>query len=199
MAELIIAMRYFALLLVGLMAVGAIAVLILKLVLRQPKRMMTESCVLVLPLSALGIFSFLAGLGLAFSPEQKYARYMLPLLGGGFLLLCGSIALNAVTAKAKRGAWLIVPARCMERKLRRVHTATDEPVSWRWELVCEMSLAGKTYRVAPSVGWSDVFQRDAVFGTEEKAQLYLAEKISPEGECKLRVNPSNPLESELPG
>jgi hypothetical protein len=40
-------------------------------------------------------------------------------------------------------------------------------------------------------------QVDAPFWKEEKARQFISRKISPKGECRLRVNPDDPFEAEL--
>jgi len=64
-------------------------------------------------------------------------------------------------------------------------------------VVCEFTFAGQVYRVTPKLNWSDVAQSESAFPSEEKAQSFLEKRIGPTGECRLRVNPSNPAEAEL--
>ena len=188
------ATRYMMLSIVGFMAVVGIGIFIFNLA--RPNRlkpMMTETCIIVPFLSLAGVLGFTIGLGLFFFNEHQYG---LELAGGGFLACCGSILLNAVTARMKRSAWPVVSARCMERMLEKKisHEGTD---FWRWRLVCEINYVGKDYQVVPKIRWSDAGQSETPFWTEAKAQQFLAQMISENGECKLRVNPNNPLEAEL--
>jgi hypothetical protein len=66
-----------------------------------------------------------------------------------------------------------------------------------WRVVCEINYGGKDYVVTPKVRWSDASQGESAFWKQEKAQRFIAERISPTGECKVRVNPNNPVDSEL--
>ncbi|MGD0651390.1 MAG: hypothetical protein ABSA97_09685 [Verrucomicrobiia bacterium] len=191
--------RYFVLSVVSFMAVGCIVILIVKLADTKPKPMMSETYRLVFWLSAAGVFAFLLGLVLVALPELGHLNFGVALTGGGFLALVGSTFLNAVVAKAKRAAWPVVSARCTERQLQMKAFWSDSgPVDgWLWRVVCEINYGGKHYVVSPRVHWSDSGQVDAPFWSEEKAHQFVSQRISSNGECKLRVNPNNPLEAEL--
>jgi hypothetical protein len=188
------AMRLSMLLGFGFMAVAALAIFIFKLASpRRSKSMMTEPSGIVLFLSITGILTFLAGLSLAVCGYQDLG---LALAGAGLLAAFGSIFMNAARAKAKRAAWPVVSARCTDRELQK-KIYNDGNDGWSWRVVCEINFAGKNYSVTPKVHWSDAGQADAPFWSEEKARHFLAQAIAPDGECKLRVNPDNPLEAEL--
>jgi hypothetical protein len=68
---------------------------------------------------------------------------------------------------------------------------------WLWRVICEVDYGGKHYVVSPTVNWSAFGQWNTAFWSEEKAQLFISQRISPSGECKLRLNPNDPLEAEL--
>lgn len=188
------AIRLSMLLGIGFMAVAAMVILIIKLAgPRRSQPMMTEPGGVVLFLSFAGVLTFLTGLGLAVCGFQGFG---LALAGTGLLAAWGSIFINAARAKAKRAAWPVVSARCMDRELQK-KIYNDGNDGWSWRVICEINFAGKDYRVTPKVHWSDAEPADAPFWSEEKARHFLAQAIAPGGECKLRVNPDNPLEAEL--
>ena len=190
------ATRYFPLGIIAVMTLAAIVIFIVNLVRRQPRPMMAETCALVPFLSVPGVFAFLGGMWLLFYNAEKYQSLGLTLTGAGLLAVFGSIVLNAMTAKAKRAAWPVVSARCIERTLQKHHSYEGGDF-WLWRLVCEMNYAGEKYRVVPKVRWSDAGQAESSFSSEAKAQKFISEIVSPNGTCKIRVNPKNPLEAEM--
>jgi hypothetical protein len=195
--------RYFALAVVGFMAVGYVVILIFKMGDKEPKPMMSERSRVVFWLSALGIPAFLLGLALPVLPTVAETRLgnalFVPLLAGGFLAVSASVFLNAAFAKSKRSAWPVVPARCTGQQLQKKRFSTGDGSSdgWLWSVACEVNYGGKNYVVFPKVHWSDFGQADAPFGNEAKAREFISQKISPKGECQVRINPNNPLEAEL--
>ena len=188
-------MRIFPLIIIGVMALVAVVIVAFNWRRREPKPMMSESCVWVGVLSIPGVFAFLGGMGLLFYDFRKYETLGLTLAGVGFLLAVVSIILNSLIARWKRSAWPMVSARCVERTLQK-HRSENSDV-WRWHLVCEINFAGKTHRVIPKVRWSDAGQSEASFWSEAKAQAFISQAVAAHGECKLRVNPNNPQEAEL--
>jgi hypothetical protein len=191
--------RYFALGLICIMALGFVVILIVKLSGEKSKPMMTESSRFVTFLSAIGILTFLSGLAFVFLPEHSDLNLGVGLLSSGGLALVASLFLNVSRAKAKRAAWPIVAANCTERQLQKKNFSNGDGSSegWLWQVVCEINFDGKHYNVSPQVNWSDLGQANTPFWSEEKAKQFLSQKIAPNGECKLRINPSNPLEAEL--
>jgi hypothetical protein len=191
--------RYCVLSVLSFMAVAAIVILIVKLADKKPKPMMVETCRLALWLAAAGIFAFLIGVGLLVLPEIDRMNLGLALAGGGFLALVGSTFLNVAMAKAKRAVWPVVLAHCTERQLQMKAFWSDNGprYGWLWRVVCEINYGGKHYVVSPMVNWSAFGLWNTAFWSEEKAHRFIAERVSPNGDCKLRVNPNNPLEAEL--
>ena len=59
-------------------------------------------------------------------------------------------------------------------------------------MICEYEYIGKEVRVTPVVNWS-------TFSSEEAANKFINSHVSPEGECKLHINPENLLQTELFG
>jgi hypothetical protein len=191
---------YFALFVLGFMAMAALVIFIVKVGTRgRANPMMTETSGIVPYLALGGVLGFLTGLGLVGSGGHKYQALGLALAGGGFTATCGSILLNAARAKAKKAVWPVVSARCTDQKLRKIAFTSHDGAwdDWRWSLVCEINYAGKNYRVTPKVRWSDATQGETPFRSEAEARQFIAQTITSSGECKLRVNPDNPLESEL--
>lgn len=163
----------------------------------RSKPMATESNRLVPYLSIIGVAGFTTAMGMLFY-NPKYRDIGLWMGGGS--LLCGviSILLNAATARAKRSAWPVVSARCTRQVLTKSQSA-DNRVDWSWQIICEVDYAGKKHHLSPKVRWSDVAQADLPFGKEAKARKFLAQRVSPDGQCQLRINPANPSEAELIG
>lgn len=193
--------RFFGLSVMAFMAVGVIAILLYNLAHRdRPKPMEAESCPITVFLSVTGVFCTLFGLGFAvYDKGSRYGRWALSVAAGGFLLAVVSMLLNAFMARARRRAWPVVSGRCTERQLERKLISNDGGPSegWVWKVVCEVDYGGKHYVVRPKVHWSDLAQGDGPFWKEEKARRFLSQRIAPNGECKLRLNPNNPLEAEL--
>jgi hypothetical protein len=191
--------QYFVLALVGIMTVAFVVLVIIRLCDKKPKPMMSERSFAVLGLSFLGIPVFLAGLLLVFLPQLGHINLGVALVCGGILAAFASAFLNAMLAKSKRAAWPVIPARCTKRRLEKKRFAAEggNADGWSWLLACELDYGGKQYLVTPKVHWSDLGQADAPFWSEEKAQQYISQRISPTGECKLRVNPADPREVEL--
>ena len=193
--------RFFGVSIVGFMAVGAVAIVLYNLAHRdRPKPLMTESCPAALFLSVAGLLSFLAGIVLlGFDIGEKHPLWGYSLACGGFLASGGGILLNAATAKAKRATWPVVSARCTDRQLQmKVFSNGDGSWDgWLWSLVCDIDYGGRHYVVTPKVRWSDTSQGETPFRSEDEAKKCLAQMVSAHGECKLRINPKNPLEAEL--
>ena len=152
-------------------------------------------------LSIGGLVGFLTGFCLLAFRRHGNIELGLTLTSAGMLSMILSIILNAQKLKAQGRSWEVVPARCIDCELRRVSFERRRApgYSWRWmcRVECEFNFAGQTYRVTPKVNWSEVAQSESSFPSEEKAQSFLEKRIGPNGECRLRVNPSNPVQTEL--
>jgi hypothetical protein len=184
----------------GFMAMGAVVIFIINVADRDRFRSPWGWQGGIAPFLSLGgVLGFCTGLGLLMYDKEKYLPLGVVLAGGGFLALGGSILLNAAMAKAKRAVWPIVSARCTDQKLRKIAFSSGDGVwdGWRWLLTCEINYAGKNYRVTPRVRWSDASQQEEPFRSKKRARRFIAQTITSSGDCKLRVNPKNPLESEL--
>jgi hypothetical protein len=192
--------RYLALSMVGVMAAGFVVILLYKLLAdEKPKPMMLEKYRAVVWISGAGVFAFLLGLVLVLIPEPGYQSYGISLVASGFLTLAGAAFFNAAVAKSGRKAWPVVPAHCTDQQLQKRKTWSEGGAldCWWWHVTCEIDYEGKHYAISPKVHWSDWGQGDAPFWSEEKAQEFISRRISPKGECKVRVNPTNPFEAEL--
>lgn len=86
-----------------------------------------------------------------------------------------------------------VLARCTDREWKRVLGAPGQRggarEAWTFLLLCEFELDGTRYTVTPGY-WS-------TFVSEGHLRRFLDKVISPDGKCRLWVNPKNPLQAEL--
>jgi hypothetical protein len=89
--------------------------------------------------------------------------------------------------QAKPG-WAVVQGRCTDREIRKV--SVRGKWVWQWRIVCNYEQRGNPYRVTPKVNWSS-------FNSEVAAIQFLESRISPNGECTLRIHPNNSLRTEL--
>jgi hypothetical protein len=140
---------------------------------------------------AVGALGFIAGLVIIFYDQAKYIELGLIIAGLSFLIVLGGFWLKA---RSEREGWDIASGRCVDREIRKLLTLAGGHSGWIWvwRIVCEYDYLGIKYRVTPTVNW-------ATFSSEKAALKFLEEKISPDGDCKLRVNPKNPLQTELFG
>jgi hypothetical protein len=140
---------------------------------------------------AVGIMGFIGGLAMATYDEPRHVSSGLMLAVLSFVVLLGGVWLKA---RVVRQGWDVAPGRCVDRELQKVWIPagvnTGGHWGWFWRIICEYEYLGIPYRVTPEVYW-------ASFNSEEVALKFLEERISPNGECTLRVNPKNPLRTEL--
>jgi hypothetical protein len=108
-------------------------------------------------------------------PEQIYYA---ALAGGfGFALLSVLLA-----GRARRRGWLRIKAACLDREC---HGGV-------FRLRCGFELDGRAYTVTPAPFWRN-------FNSDQTLQRFLGRVIGNDGMCCLRVNPGNPLQTELAG
>ena len=100
---------------------------------------------------------------------------------GGFGFALGSLF---VAGRLKRRGWLRMKAVCLDQECR----AGADGGSFR--LRCRFELQGKAYTVTPADFWCN-------FNSEAAIGRFLAKTIGEDGTCWLRVNPRNPLQTEL--
>jgi hypothetical protein len=151
----------------------------------------------------LGPLGFIGGLALAtFNADNK--NHSIPKQTiWGLLLAVSSFAAIFATAWFKNRAesrdWDVAPARCVDRELRRVRSEaapatnvihSDRYSTWVWRILCEYEHQGRSYRVTPRISWS-------TFQSEAAAAEFLEVRISSDGTCRLRLDPNNPLKTEL--
>lgn len=137
--------------------------------------------------SLLGALGFFVGLGIAAYDNPKH-------LWPGVIVAVGSwlAALGALWLKNQmvRLDWDVAPGRCVDRELQKVPVGRGRQWNWCWRFVCEYEYLGIYYRVTPEMYWMGL-------PSEEAAHQFLAERISPDGKCLLRVDPKNPLRTQL--
>lgn len=138
-----------------------------------------------------GALAFVAGFALLAGNAGKYKTIGLGLAAGGFLAALLGLWFKA---RSSRRGWEVVTARCVDRELKKVQVFANGHSSWGWlwRIVCEYEHLGKEVRVTPVVYWSN-------FTSEESAVKFMDSHVSPDGECKLRINPKNLLQTELWG
>jgi hypothetical protein len=139
-----------------------------------------------------GAFGFLGGLALATYDARRYVGPGVIVAGVSFLIMLCGVWLKA---RGERRGWDVALARCVDRELQQalIPSSSGHGGStrvWMWRIVCEYEYLGIPYRVTPEVYW-------AGFNSEQAAQEFLQARISPSGECMLRVDPKNPLRTEL--
>lgn len=102
--------------------------------------------------------------------------YWLVVAGGfGFALLSFPFV-----AWARRRGWLRVNAACLDRECQ----------GGSFRLRCTFYLKGADYTVTPAPFWRE-------FSSEEALQRFMEKLIDKDGMCWLRVNPRNPLQTEI--
>lgn len=143
-------------------------------------------------LALVGALGFLGGLGFAFfaaDPHNPRGAVI------GIATALGSLLLMFFAvwrgARRKRAGWVDVTARCLDQEHRQVLGATTSR-SWEARLLCEFDFGGQSYRATPLVHYRS-------FRTEAGLLKYLASRVSADGNCRLHINPANPLECELAG
>jgi hypothetical protein len=155
----------------------------------KPMTMDSGGIVSILPMA--GVLGFIGGLAMA-TYDKKYESSGLMIAVLSFVVLFGGALLKA---RVVRQGWDVAPGRCVDRELQKVWMPVGAANvgghwGWFWRIICEYEYLGIPYRVTPEVYWAD-------FNSEEAALKFLEERISPNGECTLRVDPKNPLRTEL--
>jgi hypothetical protein len=139
-----------------------------------------------------GALGFLVGLAMATYDQGEHKQAGLIVAGLSFLTMLAGVWLKA---RYERQGWDVASARCVDRELQKILVPAGAGRAgsswvWVWRIVCEFEYLGIPYRVTPAVHW-------AGFGSEGAAISFLEARIAPSGECMLRVNPANPLQTEL--
>lgn len=102
-------------------------------------------------------------------------------VGGGFGFALISLL---VAGRARRRGWLRIKAVCLDQER---HTDVEGGC---FRLLCRFEFQGKTHTVTPVDYWRNFSSKAALRG-------FLAKTIGEDGTCWLRVNPRNPLQTEL--
>jgi hypothetical protein len=106
--------------------------------------------------------------------------YFAALVGGW----CFALASIFLAGRGRRRGWVRLKAVCLDRECR------SDGESWGFRLRCRLELQGKVYTVTPAPFWRS-------FASEDAIGQFLAKAIAEDGTCWLRVNPRNPLQTEL--
>lgn len=178
-----------------LMAALLVVMLVFRLFFPERYRF-PEATRLELCFSFFGLLAFLCGLGLAVYDRGHYRLPGLILAGTGALTAILSNVSITSKRKAKRKHWPTVQARCTEQVLRE-RSSFESGHIWQWQIECEFDFEGKQFKASPMIRWNDATGNESPFWTEAKARKFLVQRIAADGRCWLRVNPTNPLETEL--
>jgi hypothetical protein len=141
-------------------------------------------------IATVGAIGFIVGAVLLIRNPGKDTNLWLGLAVGSLLLAFFGIWFQA---RRQRKDWEVETARCVDRELQKFRLPKGGGWGWFWRIVCEYEFHGEKFRVTPNVHqWINL-------SSEETAMKFIGENISPDGECKLHVNPKNPLQTELVG
>jgi len=102
--------------------------------------------------------------------------------GCGFALI--SLLLGG---RVRRRGWLRIKAVFLDQEC---NTDSDSEEGAYFRLRCRFELQGNTYTVTPANFWRS-------FTSEAALHRFLTKTIGDDGMCWLRVNPQNPLQTEL--
>lgn len=108
-----------------------------------------------------------------------------PWIGLGVLGLFVALGGRFYAAWRQQRDWLRIEAICTDREI--VRAPTDNGYAWEYRLLCQFSYQGQTYCVTPESS------RAVSFTSERAAQGYLGQRIAPDGDCVLWIDPHNPL------
>ncbi len=134
-----------------------------------------------------GVGGFLFGLGYTIYLKEHGQSPAAGLVATGvaFALAASS---NSLRAYLLRKTWREVPARCVDREVRRVRRHHD--FTWDARLLCEYEDAGAIVRCTP-------FLTQTGFATEGAAWARVSAVVANDGSLRLLVNPANPLHVEV--
>ncbi len=134
-----------------------------------------------------GVAGFLFGLGLTIYLKEhgRSPAAGLVVTGVGFALAVSSIKLRAYLL---RKTWRELPARCIDREVRRVQH--HQNFTWDARILCEYEDSGAIVRCTP-------FLTQTGFATEGAAWTRISSVVANDGSLRLLVNPANPLHAEV--
>ena len=155
----------------------------------QPKTVNFRGWAAIVPVT--GALGFIVGACVATYDERKYSRLGLWIAVSSLLVAFGGVWLKARFEMT----WDASPGRCVDRELRKILIPAASGSAgnvwvWFWRIVCDYEYMGIRCRVTPEVCGSG-------FNSEASAHEFLAQKISQDGTCTLRVDPKNPLRTRL--
>ena len=93
--------------------------------------------------------------------------------------------------KILKKGWKTVRAHCVDRECQYGKAGGE---GWTCRIKCDYHYNGVKYTVTPLVGYLGT---DCGFASEKAALKFLDKRISPTGECKLLINPQEPLQTQL--
>jgi hypothetical protein len=132
-----------------------------------------------------GAALFVGGIGMTLL--MKYASNNLPYWLFPATLAVGVCGLPIILAGRiyaswhKRRDWQCIAARVVDREIRNCSR------EWGYRLLCTFTWDGKEYKVTPESS------HIVGFTSEAKVIEYLTQRISPNGDCELLIDPKNPL------
>ncbi len=136
-------------------------------------------------LALVGAVIFLGGIALHF--VRRDIRFIWVAVSGVVVMFVGGL----LAARERRSGWIMLNAVCVDREIRPALMRYGKGITWPFRTLCRFKYAGNDYTVTPMFGTS--------FASEEATANFLNRTIGPDGTCRLRVNPRNPLETELVG
>lgn len=145
---------------------------------------------LTISVQLVGIALFLGGPGFLFLSQSRSMGWLVFSVLGWALILFARV----YAAWHKQRDWIYIEALCLDREIRLCRNACRPSASgvWEFRLLCEFSIAGKTFRVTPEQS------RITAFRSKEEAEKHLEKFIMPNGSCRLWVRPGNPLQASFP-
>jgi len=114
------------------------------------------------------------------------------MLGGLLLLFLSRFA----TGYRLYRHYVRVEAKCIDREVLEYEDpdsagSLTKNTFWAPRILCEYRYNGQTYRVTP------IIVKTVAFNTESRVHKFLDDRIDPDGNCTLWINPETPLQTFL--
>jgi hypothetical protein len=147
---------------------------------------------------SLGGLAFIGGAACLLLQKTQLA---IGLLATTVVVGVGTLLLQFIRRRLNVAGWQFVSARCLDREVRQVVMGSrgmGRPrYRWMCRIICEYKRGGATQRLTPMIRVRALGDSERAFRSEQKLNAYLDAAIDTSGNCKLRVNPINPLDAEL--